>query len=437
MSYLHRASRSILYQNQDKTLTLLDIPNSISEAQGTPDEPCMDILFSLPPLEKPYPSIEPQSQKAMERVQASLDPRHLTQPTFPQHLLFEGLVTIRAAGNLMFCSERKSAYWDPSNKLLKSTEDRLPPNVEEDIQEPGVTGGLTDKGFVIGPLTKFQKPLRLPCLGVTNKSKALTELANRVAYNPFPRSTQLSILDTAQEYKIPPLSTFMLSKVGPQEASILSSAAYKLLPEPSMSAAPGQFDFIVLDPPWNNKSVRRSKHYGTQRKVKDNPLDVLQAMLGQHIAPSGLVACWITNKPSARYDVLQAFEAWSVELVEEWAWLKTTVHGDPVYHIDGIMRRPYEILLISRSIDPASDGFVHSEFNKPTEKRRIVGVPDNHSRKPSLKALIEPMMVNSSSYRALEVFARNLTAGWWSWGDEVLKYNWEGYWSKAESLDTT
>lgn len=166
-------------------------------------------------------------------------------------------------------------------------------------------------------------------------------------------------------------------------------------------------------------------------------MDVLQGMLGKHIAPDGLVACWITNKKRVRDGVLQVFQAWGVELVEEWAWLKTTIHGDPISPIDGIMRRPYEILLIGRSTSSAIDGFEDSESDKPTKKRLIVGVPDIHSRKPCLKALIEPMMANRSDYRALEIFARNLTAGWWSWGDEVLKYNWEGYWMKAGPLDTT
>ncbi len=40
-------------------------------------------------------------------------------------------------------------------------------------------------------------------------------------------------------------------------------------------------------------------------------------------------------------------------------------------------------------------------------------------------------MPDPSDYQALEIFARNLTAGWWSCGDEVLKFNWEGCWTEG------
>lgn len=33
-------------------------------------------------------------------------------------------------------------------------------------------------------------------------------------------------------------------------------------------------------------------------------------------------------------------------------------------------------------------------------------------------------------YRACEIFGRNLTEGWFTWGDEALKFNWEGHWTE-------
>ena len=59
----------------------------------------------------------------------------------------------------------------------------------------------------------------------------------------------------------------------------------------------------------------------------------------------------------------------------------------------------------------------------------IAAVPDVHSRKPCLKSLIEEAFeFKAGEYRALEVFARGLVAGWWSWGDECLRFQWEGWW---------
>ncbi|KAI4178206.1 MAG: hypothetical protein L6R41_008489 [Letrouitia leprolyta] len=425
---------SVLYQNTDATLTLLDIPRSISEAQGTICNPCRDLLYSFPPLENPFPSVEPNSQKAKRQVQASLSRGGHSQPTFPQNLLIEGLAHIRAAHTGRFCLDRKIAIQQLAANLEDRTQSELSRPKKRSMEEADTVEGDADKGFILNFTPEPQKPWLLPCSAMS-KGPELVHMADLVdcaVSNPFPQSAHLLLVETAQKYTVPALSTFMLSKVGTREAALFSNAACKLLPEPSTSAAPGQFDFILLDPPWDNRSVRRSKVYETQRKARNDPMDVLQNMLMKHIAPGALVACWITNKQSVRDSVLEAFLAWGLELVEEWAWLKTTVSGDPICAIDGIMRRPYEILLLGRSINPAIDGSKSPEFQEPSKNRLMIGVPDIHSRKPCLKALVEPMMPNRSSYRALEIFARNLTAGWWSWGDEVLKYNWESYWAQSE-----
>lgn len=169
--------------------------------------------------------------------------------------------------------------------------------------------------------------------------------------------------------------------------------------------------------------MRRSAKYETFHD--SDPMVILRAMLGQHLAPGALVACWITNKASVRDVLLETFQAWNVRLVEEWAWLKTTVCGLPVNQIDGLWRKPYEVLLLGRKdIDEVESS------HQDVQRRVIVAVPDLHSRKPHLKTLIEPLL--PGTYRALEIFARNLTAEWWSWGDEVLKHNWEGHWSTQE-----
>ncbi|KAL8997602.1 MAG: hypothetical protein Q9169_003149 [Polycauliona sp. 2 TL-2023] len=257
------------------------------------------------------------------------------------------------------------------------------------------------------------------------------DLMNRVIHNPSARPLRVHVGHPGRKYNIPPSSIFMLSRIGQREASHFSKMTTKIFPEPSQSAAPGQFDFILLDPPWENRSARRSKAYDLRRKADEDPMDVLGGMLGNHMAPGALVACWITNKTPVRDAALQAFESWGVEIVEEWAWLKTTVHGEPICNLDGLMRRPYEILLVGKKADVTCDQSDDSTLAKSITKRVIVGVPDLHSRKPCLKEMIEPMMKHRSNYRALEVFARNLTAGWWSWGDEALKYNWTGYWAEG------
>ena len=114
---------------------------------------------------------------------------------------------------------------------------------------------------------------------------------------------------------------------------------------------------------------------------------------------------------------------------EEWVWLKVTSNGEPVTELDGLWRKPYEVLLVGRKRLGDETGRKNGAGEGREVKRRLlVAVPDLHSRKPNLRELIEPMMPDPRGCRALEVFARILTARWWAWGDECLKYNWTEFW---------
>lgn len=356
----------------------------------------------------------------------------LAQPPFPQDLLIQGLAEIRASYPSTFCSKRIIGLPKPGGHKENpdredqsgvSGDDLAEPQLEVPDREPDLGVGREEQGLLI-PSASVQS-------NVYEVSRE-NDLMNRVVGNPSARPLLVHVANPDRKYRIPPCSVFMLSKVGQQEASDFSRAATKIFPELSISAAPGQFDVILLDPPWENKSARRSKTYGTRRKADVDPMQVLREMLGRHMAPEALIACWITNKASVRDAALQTFEAWGVDLVEEWAWLKTTVHGEPICDIDGSVRRPYETVLVGRTADVMGN----SASKKSITKRLMVGVPDFHSRKPCLKEIIEPLLRDRTDYRALEIFARNLTAGWWSWGDEVLKYNWEGCWASASAQDS-
>lgn len=439
----------ILYQNPTKTLTLIDIPTSIAHAQGTNDHPCNDQIYASPPLQVPYPSTEPKSEKAKANVLRANSSRDADAPSL-EALLRQGLREVADhwhPGN-DWCLPRKVSPLVPERQSKKrkaddgidqvfslqkrdsvnsSTAQLAAPKVG--TQEPGnlsttepdlkITESHVSIRSIEEPLILFSEstPKAYTC-------SSLPTITNRLVRNPYPISLSLQFL--GHHYKIPPNAKFLLSKIVEPTTPAFSMAALTMYPSSSASAGPGQFDFVLLDPPWENRSVRRSARYNTTHDT--DPVVVLRAMLGQHIAPGALVACWTTNKASTRDTALEAFEAWDVQLIEEWAWLKTTEGGLPVTQIDGLWRKPYEVLLLGRKDSDEAQG---SESD--VQRRVIVAVPDLHSRKPHLKSLIEPFL--PASYRALEVFARNLTAEWWSWGDEVLKHNWDGHWySHKESI---
>ncbi len=427
----------ILYQNPAKTLTLLDIPMSIAHAQGTIDHPCNDRIYASHPLQTPYPSTEPKTEKAKLNVLRMKPPSGADADSL-QALLQQGLREVGENWHSEdgWCLPRKVSPLMPEghNKKRKADDDSdqvLSPEKRESVHtaiseidilsstsEPDlkIPESETDVRTITEPLILSSEPT--PKVYTCPNVRVIT---NRLVRNPS--SSPSSLNCSGSNYKIPPNSNFLLSKIGEPTTAAFSIAALTTYPDPSATARAGQFDFILLDPPWENRSVRRSARYDTMHH--SDPMVVLRAILGQHIAPSGLVACWITSKENARESALEAFQAWTVQVIEEWAWLKTTVGGLPVTQIDGLWRKPYEVLLLGRKDSDETPG-----SNSDVRRRVIVAVPDLHSRKPHLKTLIEPFLPRT--YRALEVFARNLTAEWCSWGDEVLKHNWDGHWYAKE-----
>lgn len=177
-----------------------------------------------------------------------------------------------------------------------------------------------------------------------------------------------------------------------------------------------KFDLIVLDPPWPNRSARRKRcNYTVAASLDDIRRTLSLVPVAAHLAPDGLVAVWVTNKASV-IELLTGVKGllaeWGLEQVGEWTWLKVTTAGVPIVDINSAWRKPWERILIARRRG--------SERRLPCRGRVIVSVPDLHSRKPNLRGLFDDVLPDG--YQGLEVFARNLTGGWWSWGDEALKF---------------
>ena len=427
---------AILYQNPSKTVTLLDIPQSISLSQGTLMHPNQSLkIFSTPPLQTPFPSLEPKSEAARAKVIRAMGPN--IDIGFPSSLLHEALEEIkenfRVKGD--WCLPRHL-----SKRLLESAQKQAKRGHEDHLGDEEVSNVMkaTEPGLHVfstfnGRQRKASSKSRL-VLGKSTLNRFPNELEIMYipVHNPHPTPTQIVIETKATRHLVPPGAVCYSGNIDDSSASDFSIAAQSFFSTPSASAGPGQFDFIVMDPPWNNRSAKRSGQYDTMHQ-KRTPFDSLQDMLGKHIAPQGLIACWITNRAEARTRALQAFEAWGVDLIEEWAWLKTTTTGIPMTEIHGLLRKPYEILLLGKQIN----FFIERRDEKRSSKygirkRVIVAVPDLHSRKPSLKELIEPLMPNPAEYRALEIFGRHLTAGWWSWGNEAMKHNCESFWQRVD-----
>lgn len=209
----------------------------------------------------------------------------------------------------------------------------------------------------------------------------------------------------------------------PEASQYLEGSIQELRPA-FLKDAP-RFDLIVLDPPWPSRSVRRKKASYKITNDMQEIRDLLSLIpVAAHLKPDGLVAVWVTNKPAVIELVKSQegmFSLWGLELVGEWIWVKVTDSGDPIVALESTWRKPWERLLVARR---------RGSSTKIGPERKIFGVPDLHSRKPNLRQLFASIL--PADYVGLEVFARHMTAGWWSWGDQALLFQQRHHWAEED-----
>jgi N6-adenosine-specific RNA methylase IME4 len=370
----------ILYQNHDFTVILIDIPRSIELAQGASSQR----LLSSKPIENPFPSVEPKSEKA----RANLGELSLDELLLQRYVDF-ALDQLKSEWNEKWCLPRRVKYVDEG--------------------ADGVGPGMKRKRKEAKP-----RDAKIDTLSETLKDTEIEDQdLNRdsgegpLYRNPIGEFRTIAVGKDRNSVRIPSHSTVLCGDIAATRDIFTSQAP--------------RFDLIILDPPWPNRSARRKKSYGISRANFEIKELLSSIPIVHHVTEDGFVGVWVTNKPAFREMVLGIFEEWGVCLVEEWIWIKVTSSGETISELGSRWRKPYEILLVGRR-GASTVGEV--------KRRILVGVPDLHSRKPNLKSVFEQVM-NKEKYEALEIFARNLTAGWWAWGDEALKFQSAEYWIDA------
>mmetsp|Transcript_14271 Transcript_14271/g.36821 ORF Transcript_14271/g.36821 Transcript_14271/m.36821 type:complete len:484 (-) Transcript_14271:1738-3189(-) len=207
---------------------------------------------------------------------------------------------------------------------------------------------------------------------------------------------------------LPPHARFVCSDV------VAARAGLRTLGDP--------FDLIVVDPPWQNKSVARGGGgYGSL----DN--DALENLPVAKLCRRGtLVAVWCTNKPKhLRFVVGELFRAWGVGHIGTMQWVKLTAAGEYSHPLDSPHKKPYEPVLLGRCGGDAAGPRL------PLTPRCFASVPSvQHSRKPVLLDVLSPLLATdraTPSPRCLELFGRNLLPGWTTWGNDVLRFQTVGH----------
>jgi len=367
-------SSPILHQNPTKTITLIDIPLSLEYAQGHPSP---GKLLSSQPLQTPYPSLKPKSEKARAKLpKVSLDELLLVR-----HLEL-ALDEVRQVFGGKWCLNRAEEEPNGGEKRKRKLEG------DEETKDVLLSHGeeLSDTGATEEPV---------------------------FFHNTSDTRTGITIKPSLQEFSVPPKATVLQGSI---ENTI----------EMFTTEAP-VFDLVILDPPWPNRSARRKGSYSTSWG-NDEIRDLLESIpLQDHLEQEAFVGVWVTNKSAFREMLVGEgglFRKWGVSVIEECIWVKVTEEGEPICDLDSTWRKPYEVLLIGKKTVDGEE----QRAEKPT-RRVIISVPDVHSRKPNLKLLFEAIMgKKGGEYKALEIFARNLTTSWWSWGNEVLKFQSQDHW---------
>ncbi|XP_060056764.1 N(6)-adenine-specific methyltransferase METTL4 isoform X2 [Erinaceus europaeus] len=206
------------------------------------------------------------------------------------------------------------------------------------------------------------------------------DLFSRVVENSSSLTKMITLM--GQKYLLPPKSAFLLSDV---------SCIHPLL------ACGKTYDVIVIDPPWQNKSVKRSSRYNYL-----SPLQIKQLPVPKLAAPNCLVITWVTNKQkNLRFVKEELYPSWSVEILAEWHWVKITSSGEFVFPLDSPHKKPYEVLILGRvrekTVVPLRATAVKA-LPVPGHKV-LVSVPCVlHSHKPPLAGLTGEGRVAASLY---------------------------------------
>lgn len=176
-------------------------------------------------------------------------------------------------------------------------------------------------------------------------------------------------MTTANEqiYLIPPHCKFFNKKVEELESFLPSNEVNK-------------FDFIVLDPPWTNRYIKRVKKQTDNKQgyamMSDD--EISQIPLENYIKQSSIVVIWCTNSEAHINSIKdKLLVKWKLKLLSTWQWVKVDKHGELFTTIDG-NKKPFEQIFIATHQN-------NKNYDKEFDDCLIFSQPSSiHSHKPPL-----------------------------------------------------
>lgn len=141
-----------------------------------------------------------------------------------------------------------------------------------------------------------------------------------------------------------------------------------------------KFDFIVIDPPWKNRYIKRvKKTTNNQGYFTMSNDEICDIPLENYIKNTSIVIIWCTNSETHIKAIKEMFLAkWHLKLLATWQWVKVDKNGELFCAIDG-NKKPFEQIFITTHQDNTKfDGLIENEsliFSQPSSI---------HSHKPPL-----------------------------------------------------
>ncbi|KAL1447795.1 hypothetical protein WDU94_005501 [Cyamophila willieti] len=148
----------------------------------------------------------------------------------------------------------------------------------------------------------------------------------------------------------------------PPRCKFINCDIRRHLGSPGLNPLPGglEFDFVLLDPPWSNKFIRRRRKrqkmtttsatnnwYHTMDSTSSLLCNIPMTVL---LTTEGLVGVWCTNNKSHIDQLVdEIFPAWGVTYVATWYWIKVTKYNHPVLGFNSVpnSKQPYERLVFA------------------------------------------------------------------------------------------
>ena len=226
----------------------------------------------------------------------------------------------------------------------------------------------------------------------------------------------------------------MTSLLFPDLAEARDSGAGRLAPDwrpgvagadwPWGDLAPGAYDVIVADPPWNfGLWSQRGEGKSAQAHYACQGLDWIKALPVRLLArPNALLLLWGIWPMLATGDVIDVARAWGFVPVSGGSWAKRYRSGKLRWGTGYVIRSTAEPFLIA--VDETSAPFLVARIGEPdgcpSLSCHVDGLAREHSRKPD--EFYSALVKATPGRRRCDLFNREPRAGFDVWGDETGKF---------------